>query len=298
MDEHNETPERARSMACQFASWLTAASLAAVLTVGGVVPDAQAEGKEKLKAGDTVEVPFKLARIYFETNASACDMGIQIVFDTEGIKSGKFSDPDGKTIHEIRARTGLEAIGGQTEGFLEGVEPLILELVDAADAACDPEPGDLLDAISLEDVREFFPAGLYEFEGNSVDGEYFDGEAELTYDIPDGPVLGAPDGEDDVDADAALEITWSPVTMTIPGLLPGGAQVPVTIIGYQVLVFDGNAGEAPQEFNVTVPGDQTSVTVPAQFLQPDTEYEIEVLAIEQSFNQTITEGSFTTAPAP
>ena len=66
----------------------------------------------------------------------------------------------------------------------------------------------------------------------------------------------------------------------------------------QVLVYDGNAGESPQEFNVTVPGRKTSVTVPRQFLQPNTEYKIEVLAIEKSGNQTITEGEFSTGPKP
>ena len=29
--------------------------------------------------------PFKLTNVHLETNASACDMGIQIVFDTDGI---------------------------------------------------------------------------------------------------------------------------------------------------------------------------------------------------------------------
>jgi len=59
--------------------------------------------------------------------------------------------------------------------------------------------------------------------------------------------------------------------------------------GYQVLVFDALAGEGPFEFNVTVEADVTSLTVPADFLQPDIFYSIEVLAIEESRNQTITE---------
>lgn len=29
--------------------------------------------------------PFKLTNVHFETNASACDMGIQISFDTDGV---------------------------------------------------------------------------------------------------------------------------------------------------------------------------------------------------------------------
>jgi hypothetical protein len=33
--------------------------------------------------------PFKVANIHFETKASACDMGIQIIFDTDGITAGR-----------------------------------------------------------------------------------------------------------------------------------------------------------------------------------------------------------------
>ena len=36
--------------------------------------------------------PFKLTNVHFETNASACDMGIQISFDTDGITEGAKSD--------------------------------------------------------------------------------------------------------------------------------------------------------------------------------------------------------------
>ena len=37
--------------------------------------------------------PFKQTNIHFETNASACDMGIQISFDTNGITRGEVENP-------------------------------------------------------------------------------------------------------------------------------------------------------------------------------------------------------------
>ena len=37
--------------------------------------------------------PFKQTNIHFETNASACDMGIQLSFDTDGITEGEIEDP-------------------------------------------------------------------------------------------------------------------------------------------------------------------------------------------------------------
>jgi hypothetical protein len=38
--------------------------------------------------------PFKVANIHIETNASACDMGPQIKFDTDGITKGLSRRPE------------------------------------------------------------------------------------------------------------------------------------------------------------------------------------------------------------
>lgn len=280
----------ANTFAKTLLSLFLSALLVTGLTAAIMVQEAQAKHYKRDKRP---EIPFKVAKIYFETNGSKCDMGIQIVFDTEGIVSGKFKDPNDRLVHVVRTRNGLKDIGGQTEGFLESVEPVIEELAWAPEGTCVPDEEELPDAITLDDIRYYFPAGFYEFEGIAADGTEFVDEAELTYDVPDGPVLEEPDGLC-VNSDVSLTIGWYPVTMTIPGLLPDGAQAPVTIVGYQVLVFDANAGESPQEFNVVVAAAETSVDVPPQFLHPDTEYNIEVLAIEESDNQTITEGQFET----
>ena len=40
----------------------------------------------------------------------------------------------------------------------------------------------------------------------------------------------------------------------------------------------------------------TSVSVPPEFLEPDAEFKFEILAIEESGNQTITESTFFTLP--
>src|SRR5215475_7837731 len=99
---------------CAEASlWLPAVVLAAGLAFGTVAHEAYAV---PLK-------PFKVANIHFETNASACDMGIQIFFDTDGITEGSVTDPNGRLVYRFASQGGMEATGGQTEGFLEGVEP-------------------------------------------------------------------------------------------------------------------------------------------------------------------------------
>ena len=48
-------------------------------------------------------------------------------------------------------------------------------------------------------------------------------------------------------------------------------------------------------FDVHVPADRNSLTVSAEFIAPGTLYELEVLALEASGNQTITVGFFETA---
>jgi hypothetical protein len=46
--------------------------------------------------------------------------------------------------------------------------------------------------------------------------------------------------------------------------------------------------------DVHLPADRNSLSIPVQFLEPGTEYELEVLALEASGNQTITVSFFRT----
>jgi hypothetical protein len=86
-------------------------------------------------------------------------------------------------------------------------------------------------------------------------------------------------------------VRWKPVEETIDG-------ESVTITGYEVIVtkeeHDDPHGLSRPEYDVHVPPDMTELSVPDEFLQPDTLYELEVLALEKSGNQTITVGFFTT----
>ena len=74
---------------------------------------------------------FKIANIHFETNASACDMGIRIAFDTEGLTEGRVQDPKGVTVYKFEAVGGMKNTGGQTEGSVEGIKRQIKEIVAA-----------------------------------------------------------------------------------------------------------------------------------------------------------------------
>jgi hypothetical protein len=235
--------------------------------------------------------PFKQTNIHFETNASACDMGIQMSFDTEGVTVGEVESPYDQVVFSYRAVHGAEPTGDITEMFQERVEPPITDLLDALDCE-DPEG----DPISLAELFGNWPAGRYEFEGESG-GVEFEGVARLTHKIPAGPRITAPEDGAIVAHDANLTIRWNKVTKP---LLPHLG--PVEIVGYHVVVADVTNEElAPGKTKTVLDADlpkwESSFLVPKQFLVANRVYEFEVLATEKGGNQTITEGGvFCTQP--
>src|SRR5262249_53434156 len=116
MFPHKSGPDGSRKPSsapyANAALWLPAALLTTGLTFATVSEAAEAMHRR------TPPEPFKVANIHFETNASACDMGIQIAFDTDGITQGTVKDPKGHTIYEFESKGGMKTLGGQTEGFL------------------------------------------------------------------------------------------------------------------------------------------------------------------------------------
>jgi hypothetical protein len=235
--------------------------------------------------------PFKQTNIHFETNASACDMGIQISFDTDGLTEGEVESPYDQVVFSFRAVDGMETTDDLTEMFQERVEPPITDLLDALD--CDA-PED--EPISLAELLGAWPAGLYEFEGESG-GTEFEGQARLTHRIPAGPRIIAPEDGTVVPHAANLLIQWNSVTGPILPTLG-----PVEIVGYHVVVVDiTNPELAPGKTKIALDADlsrsETSFLVPKQYLEPNRIYEFEVLATEKGGNQTITEGGvFCTQP--
>jgi hypothetical protein len=158
-------------------------------------------------------------------------------------------------------------VTGVTELFFESAEPSFEDL-------------------PLDQLLDRFREGNYEFDGTTVEGGRLTGKATLKHNIPAGPQIISP-------AEGATltvpVIDWDPVTDASPG-----TNLPVTIVGYQVIV----ERVKPQPlliFSVNLPATVTQVTVPAEFIQANADYVFEVLAIEQSGNQTITESSFKTA---
>lgn len=253
-------------------SWLPTVSLLASLTLFAGLQEVHARGEE----------PFKFMNIHFETNASGCDLGIQILFDTDGVTELSIEDPNGVVVFSSQTPAGMEDTHDQTEGFQERVEPPIIQLEEAL--GCDPSD----DAISLDEILEAWPAGKYEFEAMSG-GVEFEGTTSLTHKIPAGPEITEPEDGTVIPDDQPLVIRWEEVTDPILSSLG-----PIKILGYH-LVLKNVTKETqgpllPAAFDVDVPSDETSAAVPAQYLERGKIYEFEVLATDRGGNQTITEG--------
>lgn len=211
-------------------------------------------------------IPLSKTKIIIETNATAGDAGIQISLDAEGWTRLVVIDPDRQQIFEVSG-TGSVGMTGVTELFFESAEPSFEEL-------------------PLDQLLARFPAGIYTFEGTTVDGKTLTGNATLTHAIPDGPVIVSPLEGEVVNPNATV-IIWNTVTAPFPG-----TDSSVKIVGYQVIV----EREKPtlRVFSVDLPATVTQVTVPSEFMESKTLYKFEVLAIEAGGNQTISEGEFKT----
>jgi hypothetical protein len=200
-------------------------------------------------------IPFKIAKIYWEYNASANDLGVHVSLDAGDWKRLTILKPNGLSIFQVEGRGPYRELG-MTELFFEGAEPS-------------------LDEFPLAGLLARFPEGEYEIQGRTVDGELLESDVMFSHAIPDGPEVSAELGPGD-----SLVISWTAVTAPPPGF----PARPINIVGYQVIVGS---------FQVTVPATTTSVTVPSEFVASlaSGEQPYEVLAIEASANQTLTEGT-------
>ncbi len=269
---------------------LTVLAVVAVLIPGAAVEAAQRLGHDAwsediLENGTWAEVSAWLkgtkdviklgdASIIIEVNATDGDAGFQIFLDGDGWRNARVYDSNGARILKVSATGGVRNIGGGTELFMESSEPEYEDL-DAMQALID-----------------LLPEGEYFFLARTTDNNWATGTAELTHDIPAAPEIVTPtppETEGECTAGVFLDsavIEWDPVETDIWG------ESGIEIEGYQVIV---EAEEDPaREFMVVVPAETTAVTVPMEVLGEGGEFKFEILAIEESGNQTITESCFET----
>jgi hypothetical protein len=235
---------------------ILAAALTATVLGGAALPLGGDDDGRELEYDD--------ARMIIEFNDTDQDVGIQVFLDGEPWKQVRIYDPLKRKILEIRATRSLR-LQGLSELFFESSEPSLKDL-------------------SLEDFLRRFPEGIYEFEGITIEGEEIEAEALFTHVMPEGPVILSPREDSIQDPDDTV-VSWLPVPDPPDGVIDA----------YQVIVTQELDVLPKRTFSVHVPASVTSVTVPAEFMQPDADYEFEVLAIEAGGNQTIAASFFSTS---
>jgi hypothetical protein len=230
---------------------------------------------KKQNVASDAAIPLKEAKLNIEHNAKDNDTGFQGAIDSEGWDRITVTGPDGKLL-DFQGKGELGSLG-LTELFFESVEP---------------ENGD----VPISEVLKTLPEGNYTFEGSGIEvGEKTGktiGTALLTHDIPAGPVLLTPEEDDVVPEDEDLLVSWSQVNKTIDG-------DDANIIAYQLII---EKDEDPQQhmigkfgLSIYLPPDVNEITIPEEFLEPGTDYAWEVLAIEESGNQTLMSNQFSTS---
>jgi hypothetical protein len=230
-----------------------------LIAVAVVVLVASAAGGTALGSAPAAK-RIKLAdsTLIVEVNATDGDAGLQVFLDGEPWRSMRITAPNGREIVDVETKSRLRGYG-LTELFSESSEPPFNEF-------------------PLERFKELFPEGRYTFAGETIAGRALTGAARLSHDIPDGPKIVAPRAGAVVGRDGLVG-RWGAVAER------GGVE----IVGYRAIVTRENPLRV---LEVDLPGMARKVTVPAEFLERGVEYKLEVQAIEEGGNQTLTEITF------
>jgi hypothetical protein len=209
------------------------------------------------------------AEVFIEWNSTDDDYGIQFFWDGEPWESMSVKN-EGEKVLEVETDEHVED-QGLTEGFFESAEPTA-------------------DELSLEEFLERFPEGDYKFKGEAKEGGQLVGKATLTHTLPAPPMNLEPQEGDTVDP-SGFTVSFDPVTVDTDGNA-------IDIEYYEVVVEKEEDEPILQTYKVILRPGVTEVDVPGQFLEPETEYKLEVIAVEESGNKTITEtGLFETDSA-
>jgi hypothetical protein len=218
------------------------------------------------------------AKLIIEYNSTDDDLGVHGAFDDHGWKTLCVFDPSGRAVLEVGPQGQLRDLT-MAGIFFESREPPSSEF-------------------SFADLQAAFPEGQYAVRGESFDGTILVGSATFTHDVPAPATITSPVIAEEPRAAKRnpvsdnLVIGWNRVTRTVAGS-------PVNITGYEVIVTkeveDDPHGFSRPTYDVHVPATVNRLSVPRQFLEANTVYELEVLALEVSGNQTISVGFFKTA---
>ncbi len=226
--------------------------------------------------GTGIEVEFAETAVLLEFNSTDLDLGLHIFFDAEGWERVRVTGPGGN-VFSVDNGGSLKEIGS-TEDFTESAEP--------------PLDEENLEA-EIADFLSRFPAGEYQFEGRTVNGDSLVGTAVLTHGLPASPLLVFPDPESE-------ENVADPENTVIEWMDTSEEGDPVIERFQLVVEFEEEDTERVFEFLLDVQADPDaetqSVTVPEEFFESledlEGEYKAEVVAIAADKNATISEHEF------
>ena len=155
-----------------------------------------------------------------------------------------------------------------------------------------------LKRVPFRRLLKLFPPGRYIFEGTTAGGEPLRSKNRLSAELPCPVRVVTPSPTVPTAADAVV-ISWE----MVPGVYNPDTAVcnfalDVGLVGFQVIAEAVNeSAGTTRSYVVDLPRDATSARVPTEFLAPGvavpgTEFRLEVIAIEDTGNKTITEANF------
>lgn len=239
---------------------------------------------------DDMEIEFDEHEIFFELNYTDEDLGIHALIDGEAWKRLIIErDDNDRKLLDIRVKGKLRK-QGLTELFFESAEP---------------EFGDLSPAAFF--AR--FPAGMYDVEGVTLEGDELESEMEITHLLPAPaePFVNGMEAAEDcdtplMDVTRPVVITWEEVEESIDPMDEGFEGFPpiadIEVVNYQVVA---EIDEEPFNVSAILGPDARSFEIPAELLDlAVAEFggavKFEILVREESFNQTGVESCFVLAP--
>ena len=262
--------------------WILAFFAVAVvaLILGAAAPELWADEDE--------EPEFDEAELFFELNDTDGDLGIHALIDGDAWKRVVIEDLSERKMLDVLVRGRLRQ-QGLTELFFESDEPTF-------------------DEQSPEEFFKLFPEGDYKIKGVTLESEELESEVELTHVMPappgdvtvNGQAIRSPDEEGECDeplqtTSGDVRIEWDRVTTSHPTIGEPNSSTEITIIRYEAVAeWEDEVTEeefvSSNELQVQDPQpERVGVTVSSDFFKPDTEFKVEVLVREESYNQTATE---------
>jgi len=252
---------------------LAAISAAAIL---GVALVSNSQQLAMANNGKEDEIPLAESKLIIEHNAKDKDTGFQGFIDSEeGWKRIVVTDPDGNKVLDFQPKGDLGKLG-LTELFFESTEP------ENAD-------------VPIDDLLKTMPEGDYTFRGFTADSAEDQGTligtATFSHDIPKAPAILSPEEDDELPPGDDLPVSWSSVDKNVDGS-------DANIIAYQLTVEKDQDPDPHMigtfGFTMNLPPSVTEITIPSQVFEPGSDYDLEVLAIEENGNQSINSTSFST----